>query len=74
MINTFLIFAGGGPHDLQAAAAAAGYGAMHNPPAINNYPRPPLQVGYDPHPTMRAPVVPGMAIPGGKPYVRAVRR
>ncbi|XP_017770757.1 PREDICTED: protein groucho-1-like [Nicrophorus vespilloides] len=61
---------GGGPHDLQAAAAAAGaYGVMHNnlPPTLNNYPRPPLQVGYDSHSQMRAPVVPGIGIPGGKP-------
>ncbi|XP_065169303.1 transducin-like enhancer protein 4 isoform X2 [Atheta coriaria] len=62
---------GGGPHDLQAAAVAAQYGAMHNSlqPSMNNpYPRPPLQVAYDPHAPMRAPVVPGMGgIPGGKP-------
>lgn len=59
-----------GPHELQPGA----YGALHNhnhlPPG---YPRPPIQVsapGYppDPHPQMRAPVVPGLAgIPGGKP-------
>lgn len=62
---------GAPPHELQAAAAAgAGYGALHNnlPPALNNYPRPPLQVGYDPHSQMRAPVVPSLGgIPGGKP-------
>ncbi|CAH1100207.1 unnamed protein product [Psylliodes chrysocephalus] len=64
---------GGAPHELQAAAAAAAagnYAGLHNniPPALNNYPRPPLQVGYDPHSQMRAPVVPGLgAIPGGKP-------
>ncbi|XP_044757609.1 transducin-like enhancer protein 3-B isoform X3 [Coccinella septempunctata] len=61
---------GAAPHELQAAAAAAGaYGGLHNnlPPALNNYPRPPLQVGYDPHSQMRAPVVPGLGIPGGKP-------
>ncbi|XP_063909738.1 transducin-like enhancer protein 4 isoform X2 [Zophobas morio] len=60
----------GAPHDLQAAAAAGAYGGLHNnlPPALNNYPRPPLQVGYDPHSQMRAPVVPGLGgIPGGKP-------
>lgn len=59
--------ANGGPHDLQAAGA---YGGLHNnlPPALNNYPRPPLQVAYDPHSQMRAPVVPGLGgIPGGKP-------
>ncbi|KAJ8926653.1 hypothetical protein NQ314_020955 [Rhamnusium bicolor] len=61
---------GAAPHDLQAAAAAGNYGGLHNnlPPALNNYPRPPLQVGYDPHSQMRAPVVPGLGgIPGGKP-------
>ncbi|XP_071050806.1 protein groucho-like isoform X1 [Onthophagus taurus] len=59
---------GASAHDFQAAAAGA-YGAMHNnlPPALNNYPRQ-LQVGYDPHSQIRAPVVPGIAgIPGGKP-------
>ncbi|GLV31694.1 groucho [Carabus blaptoides fortunei] len=58
--------AGAGPHELQASA----YGGLHNnlPPALNNYPRPPLQVGYDPHSQMRAPIVPGLGgIPGGKP-------
>lgn len=44
---------------------------MHNnlPAALNNYPRPPLQVGYDPHQQMRAPLGPaGLgAIGGGKP-------
>ncbi|ENN83389.1 hypothetical protein YQE_00252, partial [Dendroctonus ponderosae] len=58
---------GAPPHELQAGA---GYGALHNniPPALNNYPRPPIQVGYDPHSQMRAPVVPGLGgIPGGKP-------
>ncbi|KAJ8969412.1 hypothetical protein NQ317_009514 [Molorchus minor] len=61
---------GAAPHELQAAAAAGNYGGLHNnlPPALNNYPRPPLQVGYDPHTQMRAPVVPGLGgIPGGKP-------
>lgn len=87
---------GANPHDLQAAAAAAGaYGALHNnlPPAaaLNSYPRPALvsrlemitiimmvynsninivpilQVGYDPHAQMRAPLGPGLGIPGGKP-------
>lgn len=62
----------GSPHDLQAAAAAAAgaYGPLHNnlPPSLNNYPRPPLQVAYDPHSQMRAPVVAGLGgIPGGKP-------
>lgn len=55
---------------MQAAAAAGAYGAaIHNnlPPTLNNYPRPPLPVGYDPHSQMRAPVVPGLGIPGGKP-------
>lgn len=62
----------GGPHELQAAAVAA-YGAagVHNnlPPGLNNYPRPPLQVGFDPHAQMRAPLGPGMAslASGGKP-------
>ncbi|KAK9712320.1 WD domain, G-beta repeat [Popillia japonica] len=59
---------GAAPHELQAAAGA--YGAMHNnlQPSLNNYPRPSLQVSYDPHPQMRAPVVPGIpGIPGGKP-------
>lgn len=70
---------GAAPHDLQAYAAAA---AIHNnlPPGLNNYPRAPLQVGFDPHPQMRAPLgapPPSMAgagggappgsIPGGKP-------
>ncbi|XP_018574154.1 transducin-like enhancer protein 4 [Anoplophora glabripennis] len=61
---------GAAPHDLQAAAAAGNYGGLHNnlPPTLNSYPRPPLQVGYDPHNQMRAPVVPGLGgIPGGKP-------
>lgn len=65
--NKFISFAGA-PHELQAAAGA--YGAMHNnlQPSLNNYPRPSLQVSYDPHPQMRAPVVPGIpGIPGGKP-------
>lgn len=66
---------GAAPHDLQAAAAAAAaYGAaagVHNnlPPGLNNYPRAPLQVGFDPHAQMRAPPL-GAAlsgIPGGKP-------
>lgn len=74
---------GGPPHDMQAAAvaaaaaaaAAAGYGGPpggHNPnmpPGLNNYPRAPLQVGFDPHAQMRAPPL-GAAltgIPGGKP-------
>uniref|UniRef100_A0A023FB07 Putative transducin-like enhancer of split protein n=2 Tax=Triatominae TaxID=70999 RepID=A0A023FB07_TRIIF len=59
---------GAGPHDLQAAAAA-GYGALHNnvPPTLNSYPRPPM-LGYDPHSQMRAPLGPTLAgIPGGKP-------
>lgn len=70
IIIKFIIVPLGAPHDLQAAAAASAYGAIHNniPPTLNNYPRPPLQVGYDPHSQMRAPVVPGLAgIPGGKP-------
>lgn len=68
--SNFFLFAGGASHDLQAAAAAGNYGALHNnlPPALNSYPRPPLQVGYDPHTQMRAPVVPGLGgCPGGKP-------
>lgn len=58
---------GAAPHDIQAAAYAAG---VHNnlPPALNNYPRAPLQVGFDPHAQMRAPLGPALgAIPGGKP-------
>lgn len=63
--------AGAGAHELQAAAGAYG-AALHNhnhlPPGLNSYPRPPIQVGYDPHSQMRAPVVPGLGgIPGGKP-------
>lgn len=59
---------GGAPHD--QAAAAYGAPGVHNnlPPALNNYPRAPLQVGFD-HPQMRAPPL-GAAlsgIPGGKP-------
>ncbi|KAK6631264.1 Transducin-like enhancer protein 3-B [Polyplax serrata] len=61
---------GAPPHDLAQAGA---YGALHNnlPPALNNYPRPPL-VGYDPQVPqvahMRAPLGPGLGgIPGGKP-------
>lgn len=43
---------GANPHDLQAAAAAAGaYGALHNnlPPAaaLNSYPRPALVSGVE---------------------------
>lgn len=60
---------GGAPHDLQAAygAAAAAAAAGHNlPPGMNNaYPRPPMQVGFDPHPQMRAPPLTGIA--AGKP-------
>ncbi|KAG4065010.1 hypothetical protein HA402_004133 [Bradysia odoriphaga] len=55
---------GAGPHDLGAYGAAG----VHNnlPPGLNNYPRAPLQVAFDPHPQhMRAPI--GAAIPGGKP-------
>lgn len=80
MINNFIsnCFLGGAPHELQAAAAAAAagsYGALHNnlPPTLNSYPRPPLQVGYDPHTQMRAPVVPGLGgCPGGKPYASKI--
>lgn len=61
---------GAAPHDIQAAAAY-GAAAVHNnlPPGLNNYPRAPLQVGFDPHPQMRAPPLgPALsAIPGGKP-------
>lgn len=63
---------GGAPHDLQAAygaAAAAAAAAGHNLPAgLNNYPRAPLQVGFDPHPQLRAPPLgPALAaIPPGK--------
>lgn len=68
-LGQYPYLAGAGPHELQAAAGA--YGALnhHNHlPALNNYPRPPLQVGYDPHAQIRAPVVPGLGgIPGGKP-------
>lgn len=60
---------GAAPHDLQAAAAYGAPGVHNNlPPALNNYPRAPLQVGFD-HPQMRAPPL-GAAlsgIPGGKP-------
>ncbi|XP_049821716.1 transducin-like enhancer protein 4 isoform X2 [Aethina tumida] len=68
--NYIPITNGASPHELQVAAAAGSYGGLHNnlPPTLNNYPRPPLQMGYDPHSQMRAPVVPGMGgIPGGKP-------
>lgn len=63
---------GGGPHDLQAAAAYGAVAGQHNlPPNMNNYPRAPLQVGFEPHPQMRAPPLgPGVSlgsIPGGKP-------
>ena len=59
---------GAAPHEIQAAA----YGAagVHNnlQPGLNNYPRAPLQMGFDPHPQMRAPLGPSLsAIPGGKP-------
>ncbi|XP_074039114.1 transducin-like enhancer protein 4 isoform X1 [Leptinotarsa decemlineata] len=68
---SYLMANGAGPHELQAAAAAGNYAGLHNnipPAALNNYPRPPLQVAYDPHSQMRAPVVPGLgAIAGGKP-------
>ena len=72
-------FPGGYPHYLTGApphdlAQAGAYGALHNnlPPALNNYPRPPI-VGYDPQVPqvahMRAPGLgPGLGgIPGGKP-------
>lgn len=59
---------GGAPHELQAVAynaAAAAAAAGHNLPAgLNNYPRAPIQLGFDPHPQLRAP--PLAAIPGGK--------
>ncbi|XP_055385778.1 protein groucho-like [Condylostylus longicornis] len=65
---------GAGPHDLQAAygaAAAAAAAGVHNnlPPGLNNFPRAPIQVGFDPHPQMRAPPLgPALgSIPGGKP-------
>lgn len=63
--------AGAPPHDLAQAGA---YGALHNnlPPALNNYPRPPL-VAYDPQVPqvahMRAPLGPSLGVPGGKPWV-----
>lgn len=59
---------GAAPHDIQAAAAAYGAPGVHNnlPPALNNYPRAPLQVGFD-HPQMRAPPLGAALIPGGKP-------
>lgn len=62
---------GASPHEIQAAAAAAGAYGAHLPPTLNAaYPRAPL-VGYDPHAQMRAPPIgPGAAlagIPGGKP-------
>lgn len=60
---------GAPPHDLQAAAAYGAAGVHNNlPPALNNYPRQPLQVGFDPHPQMRAPPLgPALgAMPGGK--------
>lgn len=47
---------GGPPHDLQAAAYNLPHGFG---------PRGPLQVGFEPHPQMRAPPISG--IPGGKP-------
>ncbi|CAD7088209.1 unnamed protein product [Hermetia illucens] len=62
-----------GPHELQAAygAAAAAAAGVHNnlPPGMNNFPRAPMQVGFDPHPQMRAPHLgpPLGTIPGGKP-------
>jgi groucho len=58
---------GGGPHDLQAAY---GVGVHNNlPPSLNSYPRAPLQVGFDPHPQMRAPLGPTLGGPGGKPFL-----
>ncbi|RWS03739.1 transducin-like enhancer protein 4 [Dinothrombium tinctorium] len=50
------------PADLSAAAAAYSQGLLHNNinPALNSYPR--GLVGYDPHPSLRTPF-----IPGGKP-------
>lgn len=58
---------GAGPHDLQAPY---GGGVPNNlPPAgLNNYPRAPLQVGFDPHAQMRAPINPSLGgMHGGKP-------
>ncbi|RWS27405.1 transducin-like enhancer protein 4 [Leptotrombidium deliense] len=50
------------PADLSAATAAYSQGLLHNNvnPALNSYPR--GLVGYDPHPSLRTPF-----IPGGKP-------
>lgn len=54
----------GAPHELQAAYGGPG---VHNnlPHSLNNYGRGPLP--FDPHPQMRAPIGPPIAIPGGKP-------
>lgn len=58
----------GVPPELQGAPYP---GAVpHNlPGALNNYPRPPLQMGFDAHPQMRAPPIAPAALgmmPGGK--------
>lgn len=58
---------GAPPPELQAAYGPAGIpGGI--PPGLANYPRAPMQVGYDPHQQLRAPLGPGMgSLTGGKP-------
>lgn len=61
-LDPLAVFAGAGPHDLQAAyGAAAGAGVLHGAGLAPPYPpRAPLQ----PYEPLRAPLA---AIPGGKP-------
>lgn len=58
---------GAPPPELQAAYGPAGIpGGI--PPGLGGYPRAPLQVGYDPHQQLRAPLGPGLgSLTGGKP-------
>lgn len=60
---------GASPHELQAVYGAAAAGVHNNlPPGMNNYPRAPMQVGFDPHPQMRAPIGAALStMPSGKP-------
>lgn len=55
----------GVPPELGAYPGAV---AAHNLPAgLNNYPRPPMQMNFDGHPSMRAPpLTSALMLPGGK--------
>lgn len=59
-------YMGGMPPEL--AAQYPGAPIPGHPGALNNYPpRPPLQMGFDAHPSMRGPpLASGLMLPGGK--------